>query len=142
MANPEKDIVCKLAASISQRLSTQVIRSLQRMNACLLSGDDSGLTSTWDEICVQVQYQKTLAWDTYLATIESLAHSFVEGLKQYELEAVWLVTPEGDEWWYKDQREPFAAYPDHVVSYVVDCVLSKSGDWSNARIQRFMDRSC
>ena len=24
MANPEKDIVCKLAASISQRLSTQV----------------------------------------------------------------------------------------------------------------------
>ena len=92
MANPEKDIVCKLAASISQRLSTQVIRSLQRMNARLLSGDDSGLTSTWDEICVQVQYQKTLAWDTYLATIESLAHSFVEGLKQYELEAVWLIT--------------------------------------------------
>jgi hypothetical protein len=44
MATPEKDIVCKLAASISQRLSTQVIRSLQRMNARLLSGDDSGLT--------------------------------------------------------------------------------------------------
>ena len=142
MANPEKDIVCKLAASISQLLSTQVIRSLQRMNACLLSGDDSGLTSTWDEICVQVQYQKTLAWDTYLATIESLAHSFVEGLKQYELEAVWLITPEGKEWWYKDQREPFAAYPDHVVSYVVDCVLSKSSEWGNARIQRFLDRSC
>jgi hypothetical protein len=30
-----------------------------------LSGDDSELKTTWDEICAQVQYEHSIFWETY-----------------------------------------------------------------------------
>lgn len=46
----------------------------------LLSGDDSGLKNTWEEICVHVQGQESFHWEAYKDTIKGLAESELEKL--------------------------------------------------------------
>ena len=97
------------------------------MNDCL-SGDDSGLTNVWEEVCVQVQFEQSVAWDAYLQVIEGLAEGYVADLKKHELDALWLATPAGEDWSCEDEEErgPFNPITDDIVRYVVDAVLSKA----------------
>lgn len=46
------------------------LKALQDPNL-LLSGDDSGLKNTWEEICSQVQGEQSFHWDVYINTIEN-----------------------------------------------------------------------
>jgi hypothetical protein len=63
---------------------------LQQQRNDLLSGDDSGVTNAWEEICVQVQEEQSFYWDTYEATVGQYVGVEVEGLPPYELNAIWL----------------------------------------------------
>ena len=49
-----------------------------------LSGDFSGLTTIWDEICVQVQKEMSHYWDSYDLTVRSLVDYDVSELKPFE----------------------------------------------------------
>ena len=49
----ESVIVRDLARQVCRRVTQRTIDSLIKMKICL-SGDDSELKNTWDEICVQV----------------------------------------------------------------------------------------
>lgn len=51
----ELGIARDLGEALAQRLVAGCIRDLQRIQDCLLSGDDSPLRSIWEEICVQQQ---------------------------------------------------------------------------------------
>ena len=51
--------VAKLSAS---RIARKAIHDLQQMTVTM-SGDDSGLKNTWDEICVQIQQEESFFWD-------------------------------------------------------------------------------
>jgi len=42
------------------------------MTEHLLSGDDTGLKNTWDEICVQVRHEHSVYWRFYLIQIKSM----------------------------------------------------------------------
>jgi hypothetical protein len=44
-------IVSNLAEQVCQQITRKVISSLQALTNGLLSGDDSGLTNAWEEIC-------------------------------------------------------------------------------------------
>src|SRR5207244_4032167 len=76
----------------------RVILALQRLKDCRLSGDDSVLENTWDEICVQVQDQESVYWDAYDATVRMFVETELRRLKRTEMEAVWLQTDAGWDW--------------------------------------------
>jgi hypothetical protein len=67
----EASIVREVANQASRRIARKVTAVLQRMKDTL-SGDDSGLETTWDEICVQVQYEESVLWDIYDTTVRDL----------------------------------------------------------------------
>ena len=59
-------IVLSLASDAGSRLAREAQRSLHSLRDGLHSGEDSGLETTWEEICVQVQGgEMSIHWDTY-----------------------------------------------------------------------------
>jgi hypothetical protein len=77
----EPTIVMELADEICRRIARRVMRALQGMTGHGLSGDDSGLKNTWDEICVQIQFEQSIFWDAYEYTVTSLVAGYTESLK-------------------------------------------------------------
>jgi hypothetical protein len=48
----------------------------------LQSGVDSGLTNTWEEICVQVQGEQSVLWDAYDVTVRQIVSMEVTALPE------------------------------------------------------------
>jgi hypothetical protein len=72
----ETGIVKKVAAQAAERVSRRTISALQKRTETT-SGDDSGFKTVWDEVCVQVQYERSFYWDAYDETVRTFvaAHS-------------------------------------------------------------------
>ena len=139
----ESAIVRVLARASGDRITRHVIASLQRMRD-LLSGDDSRLESTWDEICVQVQDDDSFHWDAYDETVRGLVRRAVDSLPSHEREALWLQTDQGSEWDCEDsqEREPYPVCTDDIVDYLTrEYVYERAGSWSNSRIRAYIERS-
>jgi hypothetical protein len=139
----ELAIVRDLAEKVCQRLTRKAIIDLQKMDS-MLSGDDSGLQSIWDEICVQVQYEQSFSWQAYDATVHLLLDTYMEELAVYEREAVWLQTPEGEDWDGEDcsEREPYPVFDSDIVRYLKEAyVYAEAGRWSNPRIRAYIEQA-
>jgi hypothetical protein len=140
----ESSVVSALADEVCRRLTRRLIATLQKLNNALLSGEDSGLKNTWDEICAQVQFEESYAWDAYDETVRGLAASGVEKLQPHEREAIWLQTTAADDWDCEDEsrRRPYPVSNEEIVDYLVDeYVYRDAGNWSNLRIRNYLDRS-
>ncbi len=101
--------------------------------------------NVWDEICVQVQFEQSFYWDAYEQTVWQLAAAFVEELPAHEREAIWLQTPEGDDWDCEDEseREPYPVNNDDIVKYLLhENLYYEAGKWSNDRIREYLDNAC
>lgn len=129
-----------LGRALCQRLLGACIRDLQRMQESLLLGECSGLRSVWDEICVQQQWGLSFSWQAYLDTMVSLIEYRVSELKPYEVDALWLLTQEADDWDSEpeDEREPYPVFRLDVVAYLQQDLLNQATNWSNARISRHL----
>lgn len=139
----ESAIVKEVAKLACERLARKVIVHLQGMKSSLLSGDDSGLQSTWEEICVQVQYEQSIFWDAYDSTARSVVLDLVGQLPAHEREAIWLQTEPGSDWTDKDEdeRDPYPVYDGDVADHVLtDWIYDEAGRWTNARIRKYLDR--
>jgi hypothetical protein len=139
----ETMIVRAVADDAARRVTGKVIAALQRMRITL-SGDDSELKTTWGEICVQVQYEHSFFWDAYEETVKTLIEAHVAELQKYEREAIWLQTPAGSDWDCEEtaEREAYPVVNDEIVDYLADeYVYAGAGEWSNARIRAYIDRS-
>ncbi|MCV2361664.1 hypothetical protein LNV08_22085 [Paucibacter sp. TC2R-5] len=139
----ESRIVTGLATDVAKRLCRQAVAGLQKMHHTL-SGDDSGLETTWDEICVQVQCEQSVYWDVYLQSIHDMLAWPVSQLKPYEREALWLKTNEGEDWAWRDDdpsRDEYPVCEEDVVQYLTrDYVLALAAEWTNSKIRAFVDR--
>ena len=139
----ESAIVRLVAQNAARRISRKVIAELQRMNHTM-SGDDSELRTTWDEICVQVQGEKSFYWDAYHETARNIASYLVEALPEYEREAMWLQCPSGFDWKCDDPeiRELYPVSNNEVVEHLLSKYVYREADqWSNPRIREFITRS-
>lgn len=134
-------IVGDLANREASRIITRTIRALQR-SSDTLSGDDSGLHTTWDEVCVQVQCEHSFYWSAYLQTIEALVAADVEELQPYIREAIWLQTSEGWDWDCEDEEErlEWPVNDTAITEMLVSEVLRAADNWSNPRIRAYKDR--
>lgn len=138
----EPAIVKALAQHVCDELVHKIIADLEALDYALLSGDDSGLQNAWDEICIEIQYQYSFAWEAYDHTARSIAGQYVDTLITHEREAVWLQTSEGADWKLSDEddREPYPVIDNEIVDYVLDRVYSVAADWTNERITAYIDR--
>jgi hypothetical protein len=139
----ESLIVQAIAMEACERLTRKTIRILQKMDYRLAS-DDSGLTSTWDEVCVQMQGQKTVEWDIYNTTIQDILTAEFGQLSSHEQDAIWLQTDEGENWSYgdEDRRGSAPNTTDNSVEFLMrKFLLSKAADWTNKRISQYLERS-
>jgi hypothetical protein len=139
----ESAIVFAVAQVAAGRITRKVISELQQMTHTL-SGEDSGLTTTWDEVCVQVQDGQSFYWDTYDETVKALVKACVSELPPHEREALWLQTGAGTDWTSEDpdSRDPYPVAADEIVEYLADKhVYAEADRWSNTRIRAFIERS-
>lgn len=138
----ENDIVKALAHEIAEKITKKTIFSLRRMTNTL-SDEDSGLTTTWDEICVQVQVEESYYWDSYDLTVRTFVEYDVSELKQFEKLALWFQTDEYDDWEYEkqdDEKIP-PVFESDIVNYLLTkYVYSEAMKWTNAKIRNYIDQ--
>ena len=138
----ETAIVCAVAHEAAQCITRKVIAYLQSRTDTL-SGDDSELKTTWDEICVQVQVQESIYWDDYDDTVRDIVRGYIFELPKHEREAIWWQTDARVDWdcAEPEDREAYPMFDDDIVDYLVrKYVYAEADRWSNARIRAFTDR--
>lgn len=139
----EESNVCSVAEKAAQNITQKVIAQLQEMTATL-SGDDSELKTTWEEICAQVQFEESFDWEIYDETVRSIISGYVEELPENEKKAIWLQTEVGIDWDLDEpeDRKPCHISDDEIVDYLAqNYVYTAAGDWSNEHIQAYIERS-
>ncbi len=139
----ESRIVRDVAQEAARDVTRKTIAALQRMKDTL-SGDDSELKTTWDEICAQVQSGESFYWDAYDETVRAILVGQIEKLAGHEREAIWLQTDAGIDWKCGDptEREKSPVCTDDIVDYLArEHVYAEAGRWSNARIRAYIERS-
>ena len=130
-------IIKRFAECTCDDISEKVIKSLQNMKENLLSGDDTPLENVWDEICIQIQHQYSIYWDTYLITIESLIKDEIKKLGTEEKEAIWMQTENGIDWQIEIELEETKGQrvvdylKEDIINYILyDHILEKASDWT------------
>jgi hypothetical protein len=139
----ESAIVRAIAEKAARHVTRKVIAALQYMTD-MLSGDDSGLETTWDEICAQVQYEKSLSWNSYDDTVRTIVGTQIATLPKHEREAIWLQTDAGMDWDCQelDDRETHPVCDEDIVEWLThEYVYAKAANWSNRRIRAYMERA-
>ena len=113
------------------------------MTDTLPANQGSGLRNAWDAICVEVQLGRSNLWEAYGRSVRSFITPYVKELRQFEREAIWLQTTEGQRWIrdQKDGSEPCPVVDSHVVDYIADYfVYWEAYRWTNPRIRAFVER--
>lgn len=118
-------IVQELGEKVCMRIAQEVIAGLDDMSDALFSGDDSGLETIWEEICVQQQVEESTYWSTYDQMVRDFADGVVASLEPFELDAAWLITDEGCDWSCEDEddRESYPVRNRGIVNYVIENVV-------------------
>jgi hypothetical protein len=138
----ESGIVHAVAEKAARHITRKVITALQGMTDTL-SGDDSELKTTWDEICVQRQSEESLSWDAYDETVLAIVRGQIATLLKHEREAIWLQTDAGIDWNCEepDDRELHPVFDDDIVAWLTnEYVYAKATNWSNDRIRAYIER--
>ncbi len=134
----EERIISDRAKRECQRISTSVIRQLQKLKVdSLLSGEDSILKNTWNEICVQIQGERSIFWDEYVLTIEHMVDSQVNKLSSDIQMAIWLQTDNG-RIWESESDVPGPVVEDITIHLIYEYLLVEAGKWSNSRIGSYL----
>ncbi len=138
--DPEENIISEAANRECKRICTSVIRRLQKLKGdSLLYGDDSDLKNTWDEICVQIQGERSIFWDAYILTIEHMVETEVNNLDSDIQMAIWLQTDCGVS---SDSSSdvPGPVVEDVANHLIYEYLFVEAGKWSNRRIEQYIDR--
>lgn len=141
-------IIRVFAETTCERISKKVIRQLQKMTDEMQSGEDSGLKNVWEEICVQVRFQQSIYWDLYVDVIETFIEGELETVDTNTKQAIWLQTDHGWDWAYdyadyddEQQQPPFRDF-DIVEHILQSYVLSEADNWTNKRIENYLENYC
>lgn len=132
-----EQLTSAFADDLTQRLVGQCIRQLQKHTEPL-SGDDAGLANAWDEICVQLQDERSGYWDAYDEFVKDIVHKKAAALKEHERMAIWMETIEGSDW--LDDQNPHHEPDAYITDHIAASVYERGRSWSNGRIRAYLDR--
>jgi len=119
----------------------------------MLSGDDTNLKNTWEEICVQVQGEKSYFWEAYEDAMRGAVLGVMQFLDRGLLQTLWLHTDEG--WDLRcdlgaDEAEGLTAQADYeppdipvddeaIARHIIaKYLLLFADDYTNSRIEEFL----
>jgi hypothetical protein len=137
------EIAKALAAEVAGRITRRCMAELRKVDGLYQDGG-KGLRNFWEEVCVQIQYDQSVMWDSYDDCIREMIRVQVANLARHEREALWLQTDEGFEWSLEDpaDREGYPVILEEVVDYLAHKHLyAAAGLWSNPRIRAYIDRA-
>jgi hypothetical protein len=137
----EYAIAQALAEHCCERITHAVMAELNAMEPAFL-GAGTGLRSLWEEVCVQVQHNTSPWWRHYEEAIRLAVAGEVEKLPPFERDAIWLRTPEGEDWDCEDEeeREPYPVFTRDIVEYLVnEWVLTEAGRWQSPATITYLD---
>jgi hypothetical protein len=143
-------IIASIAEHECKRIARKVVRALQGMTKGMQSGDDSGLVNLWDEVCVQVQGPESVMWDYYVEVMREVIEKQVHMLSVELTTAIWLQTDNGFHWDFDEDKPTYIEHSGDDISIeyseydIVDHILSQfvlklAADWTNRRIEKFIN---
>jgi hypothetical protein len=144
----DEDINCKdkiireIAQDRCRKISSRIVRKLQRIKEGMQSGCDTPLRNLWDEICVQVQGEESIMWDTYLDTIRPLIEYEVKKVDTPTKQIIWLQAEEYNDLEGDNDNQKTPVFNDEdIVKYILHSfVLPAADNWTNKRIEKYLER--
>lgn len=135
----EWEIVSALAEQAQNRVLRKAIRELQTMRNGLQSGEDSGLTNTWDEICVQERCGRSIFWNLYDEVARGILTGLFLALPAVESAALWRKVHSAlmDE----DDDVDDVLYIGAVIDHLTSELYGRADEWTNARIRHYLEWS-
>lgn len=146
--HPAYVLVREHSHMVAGQIARAVAQDLDRNREELLSGDDSGLCSAWEELCVQVQGEESFFFDAYRDMALNLLRNRAEALPVTEQRMLWWRTDLGWDWlWDASNRSPGEPSPpdpgidlDEIATWLFsDALRPLAENFSNAHIQQFLD---
>lgn len=138
------DVLNRFAQDIAGSVADKVISFLVE-STDTLSGDDSVLTNVWEEICMQMQHERSIFWDDYDDTVKLLIEGYLIELKDHEKYAIWFQTDAGWSWNYDCEHgaTPETDLPigwDDTVTYIKkEYIYLKASTYTNKNIESFIE---
>lgn len=146
-----------IADRLSLYWSKQVTRGIANKTEAFLenqkdltSGDDTCLENNWEEYCIQVQYEESIAWNAYMDYIESLFKRFFEELPKEQQFTLWLESEDGQDWYWEENnrtRDDFEyseapIYFEDCVKILMTALHDKAIDFKSDNITNYIEHNC
>lgn len=153
LCNMYSEIIANIATDKAEQLSKCIIRQLQsykRDSNMMQSPSDSSLENLWDEICVQVQGEKSFCWNLYQDFVYKLCLQVLEKkCSELDLQILWLQTDAFEDWIdceCCDENELHQRFgtnlniysTEDVAEYLCNMVIGQAADYSNKRIELYL----
>lgn len=138
--NSSSQVLSAFAQDRISKIVSLIIRQLQG-SKITLSGEDSGLENTWDEICVQIQHEYAYQWDLYEETVLETIKVEVDSMAWHEQLAIWLETEAA--YSYDDDEDDLESMydPSDTYYHIKSIIFQKADHWSNKRIRKYLENS-
>ena len=139
MENIEFKLLSNLSSYHVSKIADSVIKDLMELKKdLLLSGGDSGLKNTWEEICVQVQGEQSFYWDSYEETINNFIEKALDEQPEVVRKLIMYVAgidiePEGTE------DEPVYSW-EAAINCINDEIIMNAGSFENRNVTRYLDQ--
>ena len=149
--HPLLKLLRRHASAIGARIARATARDLKLYRDNLPSGPDSGLKNVWEEICVQVQGERSFFWDEYRHIAMTHITHRVDALPDIKRRMFWAGSPDGMMWIDEHEEAKYAppvpgddvptGDTDDVANWLFDDYLVPlADDYRNRRIERFLER--
>ncbi len=123
-----------------------------RSSGMMQSAEDGELENLWEEICVQVQGERSFFWNAYVDYMEScIAKTLKEKCTYPELQMLWLQTDSFDYWsncevesedcleeFFGPDDFPVDFCEEDVITLILKRVCRDADAFSNDRIERYL----
>jgi hypothetical protein len=134
MDNEDNKLLFDLYDYYINQISETVIEKLKKSNNknYLLSGDDSGLTNIWEEICVQVQDEYSEYWEVYKDTIKDFIETEISN-QPGVIQTLLYETTQTE--FYKEQKDIDV---DDSVDEIYNMIMDQASSFQNENIKNYI----
>lgn len=137
MKSDESNILSELIDKHIQTIVNKVVFQIRRVpKDAMISGDDSGLKSHWDELCVQVQDEHFQNWNLFDDLVENICEDKYKELPDPIQYALSYKACELNDVAY----EPDTVFPELIVEMLKEKVYEYAMNYENRQIREYIYR--
>lgn len=126
--HPAYRLVSDHARALARRIAGEVAADLEEIREPLLAGEDSVLSSVWQEICAQAQGEESFYWDAYRQTMRDAVRVRLQAIPATEREMLWLCSEPGWDWLWdvvNADDEPPPGHPGVDESAIAEWIVAE-----------------